>query len=82
MNANPRVAGAVYEETRVVSEIRGIQFAGTILSGASEASRQAYFEAFPEAHKIQAPIWALRLDTVKMIDNGRGFGFKEVWARS
>jgi uncharacterized protein YhbP (UPF0306 family) len=76
MSSNPRVAGAVYEETLLVQEIRGVQFSGTILEGASDESRAAYLKAFPEAQKIQAPFWTLRLDSVKMIDNRRGFGFQ------
>lgn len=40
----------------------------------------AAMAAFPEAQKIGARLWTLRLETVKMIDNTRGFGFKELWA--
>jgi uncharacterized protein YhbP (UPF0306 family) len=82
MSSNPRVAGAVYEETLLVQEIRGVQFSGTILEGASDESHAAYLKTFPEAQKIQAPFWTLRLESVKMIDNRRGFGFKEVWTRA
>ena len=81
MSANPEAAGALYQETRAIDQIRGLQFGGTILQGTSEAMQARYTAAFPEAANIKAPFWTFRLNSVKMIDNSRGFGAKEIWSR-
>ncbi|MGK3128535.1 YhbP family protein [Pantoea sp. C8B4] len=84
MQAHPRVAGTVNGQPKTVLLIKGVQYSGRIqrLNGEREAqARHAYQNRFPIARKVQAPLWEITLDEVKMTDNALGFGKKIVWQR-
>lgn len=77
-------AGTVNGQPKTVALIRGIQFRGEIqlLSEEEAASPRArYNKRFPIARAMSAPMWAIRLDELKMTDNTLGFGKKLHWIR-
>jgi uncharacterized protein YhbP (UPF0306 family) len=79
---NCRVAGTVSNQESNVKRIRGIQFSGTAsrLAGEDEKkARHLYYSKFPLARLMESPIWAVKLDYVKMTDNTLGFGKKIIW---
>lgn len=85
MRRNPRVAGTVTTATRSVMKIQGVQFSGEILQPQGERLQQgisAYQQQFPVARAMNAPLWEIRLDTLKMTDNTLGFGKKIHWSRN
>lgn len=77
-------AGTINNQPETITEIRGIQFRGEIrLLNEEEAvcSRMRYNTRFSIARTISAPMWAIRLDELKMTDNTLGFGKKIYWVR-
>jgi len=40
---------------------------------------QLYYQKFPFAETMPAPIWGIKLDWVKVTDNTLGFGTKLIW---
>ncbi|NIF22592.1 YhbP family protein [Candidatus Pantoea multigeneris] len=84
MMANLEVAGTVNGQPKTVLLIKGVQYRGVItrLEGdAEERARIRYQKRFPVARKVTAPLWALRVDELKMTDNALGFGKKISWQR-
>ncbi len=84
MQAQPRVAGTVNGQPKTVLLIKGVQYSGRIqqLTGEREAqARHAYQKRYPIARKVQAPLWEIMLDELKMTDNALGFGKKILWQR-
>ncbi|WP_437613415.1 YhbP family protein [Erwinia sp. V71] len=84
MQQQPRVAGTVSAQTKTVLLIKGVQYRGEIrrLTGGDEAqARATYCQRFPVARTVSAPLWEIRLDEVKMVDNALGFGKKLLWTR-
>lgn len=84
MQANPRVAGTINGQPKTVLLIKGVQYFGRIqhLSGEREAQAlHAYQKRYPIARKVQAPLWEIMLDELKMTDNALGFGKKIIWQR-
>ncbi|MCA1176966.1 MULTISPECIES: YhbP family protein [unclassified Pantoea] len=84
MQANSRVAGTINGQPKTVLLIKGVQYFGRIqqLSGEREAqARHAYQKRYPIARKVQAPLWEIMLDELKMTDNALGFGKKIIWQR-
>lgn len=84
MVKNPQVVGTVAPQPESIALIRGIQYRGeaVILSGDEEqAARQRYCQQFPIAATMKAPVWALKLNEIKMTDNNLGFGTKLRWQR-
>ncbi|WP_241622392.1 YhbP family protein [Rosenbergiella australiborealis] len=84
MVASPQVVGTVSEQTESVSTLQGVQFRGEIVLAEGEDYQRglaAYQQRFPIAKKKIAPLWVLRLDTLKMTDNSLGFGTKLHWQR-
>jgi len=80
---NPRVAGTIALETRIVGKIRGIQFTGIMEPVGGEElkpARAAYLKRFPVARLMPAlHLWSLTPDFIKMTDNRLGFGTKLLW---
>ena len=77
-------AGTINGQPKTVALIRGVQFRGEIrLLNDDEASlpRSLYNKRFPIARAMPAPMWAIRLDELKMTDNTLGFGKKLHWVR-
>lgn len=84
MLENNRIAGTIASQQRNPARIRGLQWTATagMLAGAAEqAGRAVYDRRFPFARLQQAPLWALRLETLKLTDNTLGFGSKLRWTR-
>lgn len=80
---NARAAATVAGEARDIARLSGLQLQGhaSVLGGAeAEAARAVFLARFPEIAGLDAPIWALRPDMIKLTDNARGFGHKEVWS--
>ncbi|MDR0667762.1 MAG: pyridoxamine 5'-phosphate oxidase family protein [Prevotellaceae bacterium] len=76
---NPRVAGAVVLETKVVGLLRGLQWQGVLFLPDGELqrkARRAYLRRFPFAVLHNAPLWAIRPTFLKYTDNRLGFGKK------
>jgi uncharacterized protein YhbP (UPF0306 family) len=87
---NPQAAAAFYPECETWQEIRGVQLHGEVQpvpSGpAWEAAWAIYSAKFPfvvEMREIVArnQLYAFRPHWIRLIDNRRGFGFKEEWER-
>ncbi|MGL4858159.1 MAG: YhbP family protein [Enterobacteriaceae bacterium] len=82
MMSNPCVAGTIFHPPESVATLQGIQFTGTIeelLSEQRKLAKKRYLQRFPIARLIPSPIWGLRLQTIKMTDNQRSFGYKRYW---
>lgn len=80
----PRVAGSVVLESKVVGRLQGLQLQGTVLAAASSAeltekARNAYLKRFPFAAIMLSDLWVLRLSRLKYTDNTLGFGTKLHW---
>ena len=81
---NPQVAGTIGDQQREVRQLQGIQFKGVAhLVAVADLQRalDCYQARFPEARQHQQPLWAIRLDEIKMTNNHKGFGHKQIWQR-
>lgn len=79
---NPLVAGSVVLETRIIGNIRGIQFQGIVSEPEgemAEKAQKAYIRRFPVAMLMDTHLWIVRLTHIKMTDNRLGFGKKLIW---
>lgn len=84
MEINPRVAGTVSAQTKVVSQIQGVQFTGKVITlddNLQKQAREFYCRRFPVALTAKLPVWRLDLQEVKMVNNKLGFGTKHYWIR-
>ncbi|MGC6388084.1 YhbP family protein [Ewingella sp. S1.OA.A_B6] len=84
MHKNPQVVGTIAPAPKTIALIKGIQYRGDalILTGEEEtAARYLYCQHFPIAATMKAPVWALKLNQIKMTDNTLGFGKKLFWTR-
>jgi len=84
MAKSPQVVGTITPTPKTVALIKGIQYRGEamILSGEEESNaRHLYCKHFPVAIAMKAPVWALKLNSIKMTDNALGFGKKLLWDR-
>lgn len=77
---NPKVAGTIALETKIVGKIQGIQFTAE-MEICPDALKGIYFQAFPYARVMNPTLWMIRLGEVKMTDNTLGFGKKIIWKR-
>lgn len=85
MAKSPQVVGTIAPQPKTIALIKGIQYRGeaTILSGEEEShARRLYCKHFPVAIAMKAPVWALKLNSIKMTDNALGFGKKLLWDRA
>lgn len=79
-----QVAGTVSGQPRTVMSIRGLQFHGQLRLLAGEESELAckrYYQRFPAARVMPAPVWAIAINEMKFTDNALGFGRKLTWRR-
>ncbi|WP_459177177.1 YhbP family protein [Ewingella americana] len=84
MQQNPKVVGTIAPQPKTIALIKGIQYRGEafILTGDEDiTARHLYCKHFPIAIAMKAPIWALKLNNIKMTDNTLGFGKKLFWTR-
>ena len=79
---NPKIAGTVVLETKIVGKIQGIQFKGEFLELSDDSLRQLYFKSFPYALAMQPKLWQIKVNYFKMTDNRLGFGKKIIWQDS
>lgn len=82
---NPKVAGAIALETKIIGKIQGIQFTGEAFlleNKELDKARKTYLFKFPFAILAQTPLWAVKLHTLKMTDNKLGFGKKLYWPQT
>lgn len=81
---NPKVAGTIAHQTKTIALIRGLQFSGEAvqLQGEDEQrARSFYYQQFPAARLMSAPVWKLSLHQIKMTDNKLGFAKKIRWEK-
>lgn len=76
---NPKVAGAVVLETKVVGKIEGVQFRGEFLPLEDDELKKLYFKNFPYALAMNPKLWQIKIDYFKLTDNTLGFGKKVIW---
>ncbi len=81
---NPLVAGTIAGQFTEIAQIRGLQFAGScrVLQGdEADAALATYYQRFPQARGMLAPVWEIRPTQLKLTDNRLGFGTKILWNR-
>jgi uncharacterized protein YhbP (UPF0306 family) len=76
---NPKVAGTVVLETKIVGKIEGIQFRGLFLPLKEENLKKLYFTHFPYALVMNPKLWQIKINYFKLTDNTLGFGKKIIW---
>ncbi len=83
--ANPRVAGSVVLETRIVGKIQGVQLCGRMFRPEGDLLKRArvrYLKRFPYAAFADLDLWVLEPDFLKLTDNRLGFGKKLIWSKA
>ena len=76
---NPKVAGTVVLETKIIGKIEGLQFRGEFLQLEDEELKKLYFRAFPYALAMSPKLWQIKINYFKLTDNTLGFGKKIIW---
>lgn len=82
--SNPRVAGSIVLETRVVGRVQGLQLQGLVSLPADDlavAARSAFLKRYPYALTMDLSLWVLEPTFAKLTDNTLGFGTKLIWNR-
>jgi uncharacterized protein YhbP (UPF0306 family) len=84
-------AAAIYPEANTWQEIRGLQMHGVVqvvlpgreweLAWAKYQAKFPFTSAFKQVVALNR-LYVLRPDWIRMLDNRRGFGFKEEWSLS
>lgn len=81
---NKFIAGTINKDVTTVAKIQGVQFTGEFINPTTEEQEhfyQIYYHKFPFAKAKPSPIWAVKLNWIKMTDNTLGFGKKLLWER-
>ncbi|MCX8711646.1 hypothetical protein J3U57_02560 [Gilliamella sp. B3464] len=81
----PQVAGTISIAPKTVAQIQGIQFVAIAKQLSDQQAMHAYslyYQAFPFAKLMKAPIWSLELQYIKMTNNLLGFAHKDIWTRN
>lgn len=76
---NPKVAGTVVLETKIVGKIKGVQFRGLFLPLEEDSIKKLYFKHFPYALAMNPKLWQIKVEHFKLTDNTLGFGKKIIW---
>lgn len=79
---NPKIAGNIVLETKIVGKIQGVQFRGFFSKLEDEKLKKLYFKSFPHAIIMKPDLWKIEVDYFKMTDNTLGFGKKLIWDAS
>lgn len=79
ISKNPKIAGTVVLETKIVGKIQGVQFRGEFLELSSERLEELYFKAYPYSKAMNPKLWQIKVSYFKMTDNTLGFGKKLIW---
>jgi len=87
---NPRAAAAIHPLVESWQEINGLQIRGeaaAVPEGEDwEKGWKVYLNKFPFVQNLQeiiekSTLYAFRIDWMRLVDNRRGFGYKEEWLR-
>jgi len=81
LQENPKIAGTIALDTKVVNLIKGVQFEGEISAANSDES-EIYFAKFPFARAGNPKIWKIVINSAKLTDNKILFGKKLKWQRN
>jgi len=85
---NPHAAGAIYPECHDWRDIRGLQLHGEVHPVPPgpewDAAWELYAAKFPFVAELRAAVegnvlYAFTPGWVRLVDNSRGFGFKQEW---
>ena len=76
---NPKVAGTIALETKIVGKIQGVQFRGECRLLEDKELAKYYYKAFPYALAMNPTLWIIDVEYFKFTDNTLGFGKKLVW---
>jgi uncharacterized protein YhbP (UPF0306 family) len=85
LKRTPRAAAAVYHGAEDWKEIRGVQMRGAVSKVSEPERRAALLKTYCERFKIgrifrlaisRSALYAFQPETLRYIDNARGFGFK------
>lgn len=79
---NPKVAGNIVLETKIVGKIQGVQFRGVFSKLEDKKLQKLYFKTFPHAVMMKPDLWKIGVNYFKMTDNTLGFGKKLIWDAS
>ncbi len=87
---NPQAAAAIHPLVETWQEINGLQVRGTVSvvpgGAAWESAWKVYRAKFPFVESLKdvvekSTLYAFHLDWIRLVDNRRGFGYKEEWQR-
>nr|WP_321266535.1 pyridoxamine 5'-phosphate oxidase family protein [uncultured Sulfurimonas sp.] len=73
---NPKIAGTIVLETKIVGKIQGLQFRGECFEVKDDSLKKLYFKTFAYALAMRPKLWQIKVDYFKMTDNNLGFGKK------
>ena len=85
---NPRAAGAIYPECHDWRDIRGLQLHGQVRlvppGQEWDTAWELYVAKFPFVSELrdvveQNALYAFNPSWIRLVDNHRGFGFKQEW---
>ncbi|WP_170020732.1 hypothetical protein [Campylobacter sp. RM16190] len=80
LEISSEVAGTIALDTKIVGNIKGVQFKG-MMRRANESESKIYFKRFPYALAMRPEIFTIKLTWVKFTHNALGFGKKIEWNR-
>lgn len=79
---NPKVAGSIALETKIVGKIEGLQFRGEFLKLEDAELKSLYLKTYPYAIAMNPTLWQIKVEFFKLTDNKLGFGKKLIWQGS
>lgn len=85
LTENPRIAGAIALESKVIGKLQGIQLRGCMTRPSKDnlpEARKIYLKRFPFAALMDIDLWVIAPDFFKLTDNRLGFGKKLIWEAS
>ena len=89
LQLNPQAAAAIYPECFHWQEIRGLQMHGRVITVPQGPDWQAAWRCYVDKfHYVaglgevvgRSTLYAFQPGWIRMVDNRRGFGFKQEWA--
>lgn len=81
---DPHVAGTIAGQFTDITQIHGLQYEGLCVQLQGEEAQQAleiYYQRYPQARGMSAPVWEIQPTYLKLTDNRLGFGTKILWDR-
>ncbi len=77
---NSTVAGVVAFESKIIANIKGVQFSGAVVE-ATKSDERLYLERFSYAKVLNPTLYKIVINELKMTDNTLGFSKKLSWKR-